>query len=415
MLSLLYSVLAVLYLTEMAAALKNIVVVGGSYVGINTARELMAIAPATHRVLLIESHSHFNHIFTFPRFAILSGHEHKAFVPYSGVFTAAVQHKAVKARATHVHPNHVEIDTTWEGSNKVPFDYLVLATGTRLAAPSMMPFDDKAPSVKYLQAYQSQLQQSRHVTIVGGGAVGVQMALDLRELYPEKEVTLIHSRDALMHQFHRDFHAILKVAFDQQGIRLITNTRAKVPEKGFPNDGSQFTVDLTNGEQVETDFVILATGQKPNNELVDTLPTTDPEGLVNQANGFLRIRKSLQLQDAAYDNIFAVGDIADTGVHKAARPGAAQAKVVATNILSMLSGGNPEAQFEKSPRAIHLSLGLKRNVIFRNPDEANGQTEPTVIEKFDGREDMGVEGMWNRLNATLPVPQQGESGIRSEL
>lgn len=247
----------------------------------------------------------------------------------------------------------------------------------------MMPFDDKAPSVQYLQGYQNQLRQSRHATIVGGGAVGFQMALDLKELYPEKEVTLVHSRDALMHQFHREFHAILKNAFDEQGIRLITNTRAKIPEKGFPNDGNRFTVNLTNGEQVETDFVILATGQKPNNELIDTLPTNNSEGLINQSNGFLRIRKSLQLQDDAYNNIFAVGDIADTGLHKAARPGGAQAKVVATNILSMLSGGSPEAQFEKSARAIHLSLGLKRNIVLPNPDEANGQTEPTVIEKFE--------------------------------
>lgn len=187
----------------------------------NTARELMTIAPATHRVLLVEPHSHFNHIFTFPRFAILSGHEHKAFVPYSGIFNSAVQHKAVKARATRVLSDHVEINTSWEGSRKIPFDYLVLATGTRLAAPSMMPFDDKAPSVQYLQAYQAQLQHAKHVTIIGGGAVGVQMALDLKELYPTKAVTLVHSRDALMHQFHRDFHSMLKDAFEEQGIRSV--------------------------------------------------------------------------------------------------------------------------------------------------------------------------------------------------
>jgi NADH dehydrogenase FAD-containing subunit len=83
----------------------------------------------------------------------------------------------------------------------------------------MMPFDDKAPSVQYLQGYQSQLRRARHVTIVGGGAVGVQMALDLKELYPEKGVTLIHSRGALMHQFHRDFHGMLKAAFVEKDIQ----------------------------------------------------------------------------------------------------------------------------------------------------------------------------------------------------
>lgn len=215
--------------------------------------------------------------------------------------------------------------------------------------------------------------------------------------------------------------------------RLITGTRAAIPEGGFPNNGKPFTVNLTNGEKVETAFVIAATGQKPNNDLIATLPTSNPEGLINPTNGFIRIKPTLQLQDDAYRNIYAVGDIADTGMHKAARPGAAQAKVVATNILSMLSGGNAAAQFEKSPRAIHLSLGLKRNVLFRNPDVANGQTKPTVIEKFEyvaplvrtlrrvfanfdsGRADMGVEGMWSRLNAILPAQDRGEVGTRSEL
>jgi NADH dehydrogenase FAD-containing subunit len=188
---------------------------------------------------------------------------------------------------------------------------------------------------------------------------------------------------SLRRTFSEQSNVWASAVIDIDSDRLITETRANVPEGGFPNDGTQFTVNLTNGQQVDTDFVILATGQKPNNELMDSLPNSNPEGLINPLNGFLRIKKTMQLQDDAYSNIFAVGDIADTGVHKAARPGAAQAKVVATNIVSMISDGAPEAHFEKSPRAIHLSLGLKRNVIFRNPDEANGQTEPTVIEKFE--------------------------------
>jgi 2-polyprenyl-6-methoxyphenol hydroxylase-like FAD-dependent oxidoreductase len=51
----------------MATALKNVIVVGGSYVGKATAQELAKIIPSTHRVLLIEPHSHFHHLFAFVR------------------------------------------------------------------------------------------------------------------------------------------------------------------------------------------------------------------------------------------------------------------------------------------------------------------------------------------------------------
>lgn len=264
-----------------------------------------------------------------------------------------------------MHPKHVQISTSFEDSNSVPYDYLVLATGTQLAAPSMMPHDDAASSIAYLQSYQDQLRKSQKIVIVGGGAVGVQMALDLKELYPSgKEVTVVHSRDRLMQLFEPKLHAILAEAFEEKGIRLITKTRAKVPAGGFVNDGNRMVVELLNGDQIEGDFVILATGQKPNNQLVAGLAASSDSAeaeLVNPANGFLRVRPSLQLQDEAYSHIFAVGDIADTGLQKAARPGAAQAKVVAQNIFSLIQGERAEAKFEKNPPAIHLSLGLVRN------------------------------------------------------
>ena len=46
---------------------KNVIVVGASYVGLNTANELVKVLPAeTHRVILIDKHSHFHHLFAFP-------------------------------------------------------------------------------------------------------------------------------------------------------------------------------------------------------------------------------------------------------------------------------------------------------------------------------------------------------------
>lgn len=115
---------------------------------------------------------------------------------------------------------------------------------------------------------------------------------------------------------------------------------------------------MSNGEYLTTDLVILATGQKPNNSLINSLRSSDGETLVNPKNGFIRVRPTLQFFDSQYSHLFAVGDIADTGMHKAARPGSAQAAVVAKNIQALIEGRKPEEHFAWAPAAIHLSLGL---------------------------------------------------------
>ncbi|KMK62216.1 aminopeptidase [Aspergillus fumigatus Z5] len=355
----------------MATPLKNIIVVGGSYVG---------------RVLLIEPHSHFHHLFAFPRFAIVPGHEHKAFIPYTGIFSSVPRpsaHAVVQARVLSVSPQFVTLDRQWQDSKQIPYEYLAIATGTRLAEPAGMKSDDKVSSVQYLRNHQADIQRAKSILIVGGGAVGVQMATDLREYYPDKDVTLVQSRARVMPLFHEQLHELIKKRFDELGVRLIVGARASVPPEGFPTNGKPFDVELTNGSKVSTEFVILATGQRPNNDLLTSLTSSSSGSLINPDNGFIRVRPTLQLQDERFSNIFAVGDIADTGAQKAARPGSVQAGVVARNIQALIEGRRAEEEYVPPPAAIHLTLGMKSNVIFRNPNTAEGQTEPWINEKTE--------------------------------
>lgn len=266
----------------------------------------------------------------------------------------------VQARVISIRPEHIELDREWQGSNQIPFDYVVVATGTRLSKPAAMEHDDKPSSVNYLQKHQADVKRSKSILIVGGGAVGVQMATDLKEYYPDKEVTVVQSRPRVMPSFHPRLHEIIQKRFDDLGVRLITGSRVKIPSGGFPNDGNTFDVQLTNGTTESTELVILATGQTPNNKLVADLEPSTPEGpsVINPDNGFIRVRPTMQFLDEKYWNLFAVGDIADTGAQKAARPGAAQAAVVAKNIQALIEGKKPEEEFVKGPGAIHITLGM---------------------------------------------------------
>jgi NADH dehydrogenase FAD-containing subunit len=224
-----------------------------------------------------------------------------------------------------------------------------------------MPHDDKAPSVRYLQSYQNGIRRANSIVIVGGGAVGVQMACDLKEVYPAKQITLVHSRQQLMPVYHEALSDLIKIRFQELGVELVTGSRVVIPQTGFPNnDESQkpFEIQLQDGRVLSADFVIQATGQTPNNQFLQGLEPSSPDSVVNPKNGFIRVLPTMQFQDPKYPHLFAVGDIADSGAHKAARPGMVQAAIAARNIAAMVAGNKPVERLSVAPAGIHLTLGL---------------------------------------------------------
>lgn len=144
---------------------------------------------------------------------------------------------------------------------------------------------------------------------------------------------------------------------------LVTGSRAVVPPGGFPLEGENLEVELKDGRKIPADLIIPATGQIPNNQFLETLEPSPDHQILNKANGFINIRPTLQFNDPNYSNLYACGDIADTKAHKAARPGMAQARVVAENIVAMIQGKEPIEKITVAPPAIHLTLGLVRTLL----------------------------------------------------
>lgn len=334
-----------------------------------------------------------------------------AFIPYSGVFSRSPTkdlHGIVQAKVVSLKAKELTLDREWNGSKQLTFDYLVAATGTRLAAPGSMPSDEKSTAVEYLKKYNQGIKQSKSVILVGGGAVGVQMACDLKELYPEKEVTLIHSRQHIMPLYHEKLSDMIKERFQELGVKFIGGSRVDIPSGGYPigGTGEPIEVKLQDGRTLTADFVVQATGQTPNSQWLRDLTPSSPDSILNPKNGFVRVKSTLQFADPAYPHMYAVGDIADSGAHKAARPGAAQAVVATKNILAMVGGREPEEKVVIGPAAIHLTLGLRRNAIFRNPDVKEGQTEPFVNLKEDGTAHMDIDVVWERRGVMVSDPRE---------
>jgi hypothetical protein len=62
---------------------QNVLVIGGSFTGVWTARRPTESLPSSYKVVLVEKNSHFNYTFTFPMYSVLRANEQKAFIPVS--------------------------------------------------------------------------------------------------------------------------------------------------------------------------------------------------------------------------------------------------------------------------------------------------------------------------------------------
>lgn len=96
--------------------------------GSRAATVLAEQLPPNYRVILIDKQSHFNHLYKFQRHAVVPGHSHKAFVPFTNLLHAPVlseeqcpapskasqkvlQNVVVQASIMNITPTHVEVDS----------------------------------------------------------------------------------------------------------------------------------------------------------------------------------------------------------------------------------------------------------------------------------------------------------------
>ncbi|KAF8839199.1 FAD/NAD(P)-binding domain-containing protein [Paxillus ammoniavirescens] len=138
---------------------RTVAVLGGSYGGYRAAQVLAAGLPNGWRVVLVDRNSHFNHVYNLPRYAVLPGHEHKAFIPYDNLFNnpsfsspSLRGHTRIHATITTLHPHHItyiphQLTSTPDSppplqkaedkdqEQSLHFDYAIYALGSHLPSP----------------------------------------------------------------------------------------------------------------------------------------------------------------------------------------------------------------------------------------------------------------------------------------
>lgn len=230
-----------------------VVVVGGSFAGSLVAQRLAHTLPSGYRVILIEKHSHFNYAFSFPRNSVLSGREHNAFITYDNIAAGApdgifqrVCDEASDITETHVHT---------VGGVSLPYDYLVIATGAAQPPPARLNARIKEDAIEELRGFQQRVAIADRIAVIGAGAVGVELATEIKEEYPNKKVTLIHSRQQLLPRFGQKLHDHVILALQNQDIEVRLGERPS-----FPSDAGQSVQEtslaFSNGETKTFDLVV---------------------------------------------------------------------------------------------------------------------------------------------------------------
>ncbi|KAM0354869.1 hypothetical protein ACHAPU_000705 [Fusarium lateritium] len=368
----------------------NVVVVGGSFAGSVIAQRLAHMLPSGYRVVLIEKNTHFNYLFSFPRNAVFTGREHHAFIPYDNIAAGApegVFHQ-ICDEVTDVTDEDI---ITLDGLS-VAYDYLVISTGAEQPAPARLHATSKDNAIGELRGFQQRITNADRIAVIGGGAVGIELATEIKARHPDKDVTLIHSGQQLLPRFGPKLHDHVLAALQSQGIEVLLGERPT-----FSSNAGQIVEEtilaFANGETRKFDLVIPCIGQRPRSDL---LKSYSPKSIAH--NGEIKVKPTLQVDNlsSARQNIFAVGDVAQSGGVKQGRAAHMQAEIAVQNILRLIKTGSANKKYVPHwfENTLQLTLGKKSSVMYVQKGDYEFLKETKGAE-----EDVGVHKMRWHLNA----------------
>ncbi len=182
--------------------------------------------------------------------------------------------------------------------SELPFDALVLATGTRARTPRLPGAD--LPNVFALrciadvEALRPAVSEMQRIAIIGGGYIGLEVAAVLRE--KGKNVLIIESEDRpLKRVTSATVSNYFTLLHRENGVELLTQTRIE----GIEDDGEARAVRLAGGKRIAVDAVLLAAGAMPNAELAERAGLAVHDGILVDIFG-----------RTSASNIYACGDCA---------------------------------------------------------------------------------------------------------
>ncbi len=201
---------------------------------------------------------------------------------------------SINRKAHTVTVKRLDSGETYEES----YDKLILAPGSSAIRPRLPGIDNERvftlrniPDTLRMKAYIDKYEPERAV-IVGGGAIGLEMAENLFRL--GIEVTVVEMLDHIIPALDIELAKVAQNYLKDRGINIILSNGVSAIED---QDGS-LLVRLQDGE-LKADFIIMSVGVRPESALAAAC------GLEVDERGFIIVNDHMQTSD---EDIYAVGD-----------------------------------------------------------------------------------------------------------
>jgi NADH dehydrogenase FAD-containing subunit len=389
-----------------AKDLKRVVILGGGPCGASILHQLVHIHAGFH-VTVVDTKEYYEDTPCVLRMMVGNDVDHiwhNLNINFGDIIRGKPHAEYICGTAAAVRKDHVLVGTTnGVASRVVPYDYLVLATGSHYQS------DIKTEGASIAHRYESfamereRMKEVSSFAVIGAGLVGIQLACELRHYFPDKEVNVYTRAGGWLPRVPGAHDNVLE-EIDRQGINLVKG-------KEIVSTDEEGRMVTREGEKIGPPGArtYWCTGYKPNNSyLLDT--RTDPD-IASELDewGFVKVSPANRMSEAkGLGHIYAGGDLATKAVHNHGERTAAGAWMHAGAIVEniLLASGKREGAPKMAAinffagTDLEVSLGPKAGLLYAtNPGFESFFHDPTKLKEKYGELAAAGRSGWQEFQA----------------
>ena len=204
----------------------------------------------------------------------------------------------------------VKIDTAknmvyLEDGSSHEYNSLILANGSRCFIPPIAGAEKQGvftirtiDDILSIQDYENKTQ-SRNITVIGGGLLGIEAAYAYKENEGSYNVNIIETAERLLpRQLDQEGSAYLEEHLKNKGINIYKSAKISCIAGGESSDH----IELNDGTKILSDIVIISAGVRPNLAIAQASGIAVDRGII--------VDKNMKTNIA---NVYAAGDCAQFG------------------------------------------------------------------------------------------------------